>query len=197
MSSNLLLRSLLDNKKLKGPNFDSWYQKLRIILEHERILYVITDLTSELTPVGAQNLIRDAYLKWVSDRTTVRCIMLAAMNDKFSYRFEEAQPDEILQKLKESFSTLDDVEWYKVSCAIYNAKMPNGGSVTDHVLYMIEMIERLGKLGCPLHEQLGKDVILNSLSSSYLDFLDHYRMNKPTVNYHGLMGLLQTYEKDH
>ena len=38
---------------------------------------------------------------------------------------------------------------------------------------------------------------MNSLPSSYLDFLDHYRMNKPTVNYHGLMGLLQTYEKDH
>ena len=75
--------------------------------------------------------------------------------------------------------------------------MRDGASVTDHVLYMIEMIERLGKLGCPLHEQLGKDAILNSLPSSYLDFLDHYRMNKPAVNYHGLLGLLQTYEKDH
>ena len=62
---------------------------------------------------------------------------------------------------------------------------------------MIEMIEWLGKLGCPLHEQLDKDMIMNSLPSSYLDFLDHYRMNKPTVNYHDLMGLLQTYEKDH
>ena len=91
----------------------------------------------------------------------------------------------------------DDAEWYKVSYAIYNAKMPNGGSVTDHVLYMIEMIERLGKLGCPLHEQLGKDAIMNSLPSFYLDFLDHYKMNKPIVNYHGLMGLLQTYEKGH
>ena len=38
---------------------------------------------------------------------------------------------------------------------------------------------------------------MNSLFSSYLDFLGHYRMNKPAVNYHGLMGLLQTYEKDH
>ena len=119
--------------------------------------------------------------------------MLAAMNDEFSHKFEEAQPDEILQKLKESFSTIDDVERYKVSCAIYNAKIPNSASVTDHVLYMIKMIERLGKLGCPLHEQLNKDVILNSLSSSYLDFLDNYRMNKHIVNYHGLMGLLQTY----
>ena len=123
--------------------------------------------------------------------------MLVVMNDEFSRKFEEAQPYEILQKLKESFGTPDDVERYKVSCAIYNAWMPNGGSITNHVLYMIEMIKWLGKLGCPLHEQLDKDTILNSLPSSYLDFLDHYWMNKPTINYHGLMRLLQTYEKDH
>ena len=55
------------------------------------------------------------------------------MNDEFSHKFEEVQPDEILQKLKESFDMLDDIERYKVSCAIYNAKMPNGGLVTDHV----------------------------------------------------------------
>ena len=190
MSSNLSLWSLLDNKKLKGPNFDSWYQKLRIILEHEQILYVITDLALEIPPTDARSLVRDAYLKWISDQTSVRCIMLATMNDEFSHKFEEAQLDEILQKLKESFGMPNDVERYKVSYAIYNAKMPNGGSVTDHVLYMIEIIEWLGKLGCPLHEQLDKDAILNSLSSSYLDFLDHYKMNKPTVNYHNLMGLL-------
>ena len=99
--------------------------------------------------------------------------------------------------MKESFDTPDDVEWYKVSYAIYNSKMPNGDSVIDHVLYMIKMIERLGKLECPLHDQLDKNTILNSLPSSYLDFLDHYRMNKHVVNYHGLMGLVLTYEKDH
>ena len=85
---------------------------------------------------------------------------------------------------------LDDVERYKVSSAIFNVHMHDGTSVTDHVLYMIEMIERLGKLGFFLHEQLGKDAILNSLPSSYLNFLSHYRMTKPTVNYHGLLGLL-------
>ena len=84
-----------------------------------------------------------------------------------------------------------------MSSAIFNACMRDGTSVTDHVLYMIEMIERLGKLGFSLHEQLGKDAILNSLPPSYLDFLSHYRMTKPTVNYHGLLGLLQTFEKDH
>ena len=68
------------------------------------------DPALELPPIDAQNLVRDAYLKWVFDRTTIRCIMLVAMNDEFNRKFEEPQPDEILQKLKKSFSTLDDVE---------------------------------------------------------------------------------------
>ena len=59
------------------------------------------------------------------------------------------------------------------------------------------MIEHLSKLGFPLHEQLGKDAILNSLPKSYLPFLTHFRMTKPAVNYHGLLGLLQNFEKDH
>ena len=47
IASNLSLRSLLDNEKHTGPNFDNWYRKLKIVLKHERILYVITDLAHE------------------------------------------------------------------------------------------------------------------------------------------------------
>ena len=75
--------------------------------------------------------------------------------------------------------------------------MRKGASVIDHVLYLIEQIDRLSKLGYLLHEQLGKDAILNSLSKSYLTFVSHYRMTKPVVFDHGLPDLLQTYEKDH
>ena len=99
--------------------------------------------------------------------------------------------------LKESFDTPDDVERYKTSCAIFNAHMREGASVTDHVLYMVEQIDRSSKLGYPLYEELGKNAILNSFSKSYLTFVSHYRMTKPVVSYHSLLSLLQTYEKDH
>ena len=62
---------------------------------------------------------------------------------------------------------------------------------------MIVKIECLSKLDFSLLEQLDKDAILNSLLKSYLPFLSHYRMMKLTVNYHSLLGLLQTFEKDH
>ena len=57
--------------------------------------------------------------------------------------------------------------------------------------------EHLSKLDFPLHEQLEMDAILNSLPKSYLSFLTHYQMIKPAVNYYGLLGLLQNFEKDH
>ena len=67
--------------------------------------------------------------------------MLAAMSDEFSHRFEMAQPKDMLQVLEDAFSTPDDVKRHKTSCAIFNAKMWDGASVTDHVLYMIELME--------------------------------------------------------
>ena len=103
----------------------------------------------------------------------------------------------MLQVLEDVFGTPNDAERHKTSCAIFNTKIRDGASITDHVLYMIELMERLSKLGFPLHEQLEKDAILNSLPKSYLQFLTHYRMTKPEVNYHGLLGLLQNFEKDH
>ena len=92
--------------------------------------------------------------------------------------------------MNKSFDTPENVERHKTSYAMFNPYMQEGASVIDHVLYMIEQIECLSKLDFLLHEQLGKDAILNLLPKSYLSFLSHYRMTKPMVNYHGLLGLL-------
>ena len=197
MATNLSLRSLLDSDKLRGSNFNSWYQKLKIVLKYKRILYMLTDLTSEEPASNACGTVRDTYLKWLNDRIMVCCIMRATMNDEFSHKFEKAQPEKMLKVLNDSFGTLDDVKQYKTSCAIFHARMREGASVIDHILYMIEQIENLSKLSFSWHEQLGKDAILNFLQKSYLPFLSYYRVTKLIVNYYGLLGLLQTYEKDY
>ena len=74
------------------------------------------------------------------------------MNGKLSHKFEDAQPEEIIQMLNESFGTLEDVERHKTSCAMFNAHMREEILVTNHVLYMIEQIEHLSKLDFPLYE---------------------------------------------
>ena len=73
----------------------------------------------------------------------MRCIMLAAMSDEFSHRFEMTQPKNMLQVSEDAFGSPDDVKRHKTSCAIFNVKMQDGASITDHVLYMIELMEHL------------------------------------------------------
>uniref|UniRef100_A0A6J0PET2 GEM-like protein 1 n=1 Tax=Elaeis guineensis var. tenera TaxID=51953 RepID=A0A6J0PET2_ELAGV len=55
------LRTLLDSDKLDTPNFDSWYRKLKIVLEHERILYIFMDEASE-EPAANAHAARDTYM---------------------------------------------------------------------------------------------------------------------------------------
>ena len=78
--------------------------------------------------------------------------MLVAMNNEFSHHFENALQQDMLQILNESFGTPDDIERHKTSCAIFNTQIREGASATDHVLYMIEIIEYLSKLNFFLHE---------------------------------------------
>ena len=99
MASNLSLRSLLDSEKLMGSNFDNWYRKLKIVLEYERILCILTDLASEKSAPNARGTVRDTYQKWLNDHAMMRCIMRDDMNDEFSCKFKDAQPEEMIQKL--------------------------------------------------------------------------------------------------
>ena len=121
MATMLSLRSLLDSDKLNGFNFNSLFRKLKIVLEHERILYILNDPALELPNINTYSSERDTYQKWLCDRTSVCYIMLVAMNDEFGHQFENAQPKEIIQVLNESFNTPDDVERYKTNYIIFNA----------------------------------------------------------------------------
>ena len=138
MANTLSLHMLLDSDRLIEPNFDSWYRKLKIILEHERILYILMDQGPEESVVNAPCTMRDTYMKWLNDLMIVRCMMRAAMNDELSHKFKNMQLEDMIQILNESFSIPKDAERHKTSCVVFNAHMREGASVFDHVLYMIE-----------------------------------------------------------
>ena len=83
-------------------------------------MYVLTDSALKEPAPNVCGAVRDTYQKWINNCTMVHCIMWAAMNNEFSRKFEDAQLEKILQVLNESFGTLDIVERYKTSCAIFN-----------------------------------------------------------------------------
>ena len=69
------------------------------MLEHERILYVLTDQALEEPTANAPRTVRDTYMKWLNDHMTMCCMMRVAMNDELSHKFEDPQPEEMIQML--------------------------------------------------------------------------------------------------
>ena len=81
------------------------------------------DQTPEELATNAPRAMRDTYMKWLNDRMTVHCVMRVAMNDELSHKFEDVQPEEMIQILNESFDTPKDVKRHKISCVVFNARM--------------------------------------------------------------------------
>ncbi|KAI5435228.1 hypothetical protein KIW84_021878 [Lathyrus oleraceus] len=80
-TSNNILRSILDKEKLYGTNFLDWHRNLRIVLKHDKKLYVLeTPVPQEEPPSSALKAERDAYKKHVDDANETACLMLATMN---------------------------------------------------------------------------------------------------------------------
>ena len=90
MANTLSFYSLLDSDKLTESNFDSWYRKLKIVLEHEKILYILMDEAPEELVANAPRAMKDTYLKWLNDRMTMYYVMRTAINDELSCKFEDA-----------------------------------------------------------------------------------------------------------
>ncbi|NEY13665.1 hypothetical protein DDE04_09195, partial [Bifidobacterium pseudocatenulatum] len=65
-----------------------------------------------------------------------------------------------------------------------------------HVLKMIGYVETLGRLGFPLGQELATDLVLQSLPSSYSQFIMSYNMNDYNKPLPELLSMLRTAEHD-
>ena len=69
--------------------------------------------------------------------------------------------------------------------------MAKGSSVQDHVLMVIDLITRLGQLGFVMDGELSQDLILQSLSESFSQFVMNYQMNELNTSLPELLNMLK------
>ena len=78
MASSLSLRSILDSNKLIGQNYVDWLRNLKIVLNQEKLSYILN--TPDPEPLGNDAIDEDksTYKMWQNDSLTVKCIILAS-----------------------------------------------------------------------------------------------------------------------
>ena len=83
---------------------------------------------------------------------------------------------------------------FQLSKALFRSSLVANEKVGPYVLKMIDLIEQLEKLGCTLGKELSQDLILQSLSDSFSQFIVNFNMNKMSCDLHEMLNLLIDYE---
>ena len=102
----------------------------------------------------------------------------------------------ILMHLQELYDVAGRTARYEISKELFGCRMSEGSSVNDHVLKMINLIERLGQLGFAMDGELSQDLVLQSLPSSFSQFVVNFHMNKLDVSLPELHNMLKTAESN-
>ena len=79
---------IFETNKLTGSNFKDWLQNLKIILNSEKLTYV---LDQDLSPLPIHLTVdqRASHEKWLDDDNKVRCYVLASTSNELQCQHKD------------------------------------------------------------------------------------------------------------
>nr|XP_016440028.1 PREDICTED: uncharacterized protein LOC107765841 [Nicotiana tabacum] len=116
------------------------------------------------------------------------------MNSELQMKHQDMDPPAIIEHLKKMFGTQSRTARYQLSKALFGSKLTGNSPVGTYVNRMIDFIEELEKLGCKLGKELSQDLILQSLSESFSQFVINFNIHKMDCDLHEMLHMLIDYE---
>ncbi|CAA0830832.1 cysteine-rich RLK (RECEPTOR-like protein kinase) 8, partial [Striga hermonthica] len=178
MSFNPLM-VILNQNKLTGPNYLDLKRNLDIVLVADEYKFVLT--TPAHAPLSAQSTEeeREAHRKWHKADEMARCYILASMLNVLQQQHHTMPTAaDMMLSLKELFGEQDRAAQFEAMRKIISYVMPEGASVREHVLKMMEYLNEIDVLGGNIDGEAKIDIILHSIPKSYENFRLDEIMNK-------------------
>ena len=120
--------------------------------------------------------------------------MIYSLEPGLQKRFEQHGAYEMFQELKMVFQAHARVERYEVFDKFYSCKMEENSSVSEHILKISGLHNRLSQLGVNLPDDSIIDIILQSLPPSYKSFVMNYNMQGMEKTIPELYSMLKSAE---
>ena len=174
----LNFNAFLEKTKLKddGSNYTDWVRNLRIILIAAKKDYVLQAPLGDAPVLPAEQDVMNAWQTRADEYSLVQCVMLYNLEPGLQKRFERHGAYEMFEELKMVFQAHARVERYEVSDKFFSCKMEENSSVSEHILTMSGLHNRLTQLGVNLPDDAVIDRILQSLPPSYKSFVMNFNM---------------------
>ena len=135
------LAKILDTHKLIGMNFKIWYRNLIIILDSEKLGYVLDGPMPKTLSDDSSPEERETFQKWKDDNLRVRSYILASMSDDLQGQHEDMQDaSDIYHSLSEMFGESSNAKRYELSTVLFAMKLSPGVPPESHLMKIINLI---------------------------------------------------------
>ncbi|KAL4341669.1 hypothetical protein GQ457_08G035460 [Hibiscus cannabinus] len=151
-----------------------------IVLKQERKEYVIEEAVPNDPGANAPRADKDKFKKH--------------MDGILDKQHEDMVAYEMTQNLKEIYEGQAGQERYETSKPLFQCKMSEGSPVGAHAIKMMGYIQTLEKMDFARNDELAIDVVMQSLSDSFNQFVLNFNMNEINKTLPQLLGMLRTAE---
>lgn len=186
---------ILDGHKLLGFNYLDWLRNLKIVLDFEKLTYVLEHSPPAGVNDDATEEEKIALQKWRDDDYKTKYYMIASMSDELQKQYKNiSHAYEIHARLDKLYGAKSRISRYQILRDLFNTRMTEGSSVHDHVLKMINMVEKLEYLGIGMDNNLYVDLILQSLPESFSQFITNFLKSRIETSLPELLNMLSNAE---
>ena len=193
MASFNPIAMILNQKPLDGNNFEDWKTNLYIVLDYEKIKFVLDK--PAIPEAGANDITKTEHVTWENANTSLRCSIIASVVGHLRQQITPLDSGvEMLQTLEGMFAKNTASERQVAITDLINTHM-TGGRVKDHYLAMISHISRADVMGAKLQKEMKIDLILQSLPKRFNQFKVNYNMHKMDLTSVQLMHELESAEQ--
>ena len=152
---------------MDGTNYNQWKTNLYIVLDYEKIKFVLTTPRPNELVADASQQIQTRYSEWQKANIAVRCYILVSVAGHLQEQISKLESGaEMIQTLDGMFAKSSSASRQAAIRALMNTRM-TGGSVRDHCLAMMSYINRAEVMGATLEEKIKIDIIFESLPDSF------------------------------
>ncbi|XP_042502066.1 uncharacterized protein LOC122079557 [Macadamia integrifolia] len=135
-SINSTLLTLINDYKLKGPNYVDWHRSIMLLLTAEHLSGVLKEDAPE-KPTGDDYDQQEAYEYFHSSDSKSMLYILRSIDKSIIDSMRSViSAKSMMDKLKKLFNQTDVHEHHELVGLIHNTKMTTKISVIDHVMKM-------------------------------------------------------------
>ena len=170
MASFNPLSMILNQKPLDGNNIEDWKTNLYIVMDYEKIKFVLDTPKPTIPEAGANDVTKIEHATWENANTSLRCYILASVVGHLRQQITPLDSGvEMLQTIEGMFTKSTASKRQATITDLINTRMI-GGRVKDHCLEMISHISRAEVMGEKLQKEMKIDLIMQSLPKHFNQF---------------------------